>query len=232
MTRAHPAVSILCSLLLCPDLPAQEPGAATPAVGYVQLINGVTLDTPTHIRLGRLKLMGGKPVPPGGVSGMLGLAAGPHDFEITNESCDPPTLTGTIEIEDGKTFAHIFYTESKTDKEGVTTHRLQYSTQKRQHEHTEPKLSLISLSAEPLITVEVGDRAHLLNTRVAVEIPVELDARITVRQQGRTLDTIAIATPAHYLAFLLDRPDGEGQKLVYIFNKKIIYEPPKERPAP
>ncbi|MCB1232619.1 MAG: hypothetical protein KDN19_20395 [Verrucomicrobiae bacterium] len=217
----------LC-LLVVPSSHSQENSSEPPAVGYIQLVNGVALKAPTYLSFGKLKMMGGKPMPPGGISGMLGMIAGPYDFEISNADCDPPKLTGTVEIEDGKTFAQIFYIESKTDKEGKMTHHLRSSTLTKQHEHTEPKLSLVSLSEEPLIQVEVGKNAYQLNSRYATEVPVAFDDELTIKQSGRVLDEITISTPAHYMAFFYDRSDGKGQEVVHIFNKKIVYEPLRE----
>ena len=219
----------LLSLALASSLFAQDNAEEKPAVGYIQLINGIALESPTFIQFGALKMMGGKAMPPGSVSGMLGMYAGPYDFEVTNEACDPPTLSGTVELENGKTFAQIFYVETETNDDGETTHQLRATTLKKQHEHTEPKLSLVSLSQEPLIQVEVGSQAHLLNARNATEVAVELDQELAVKQNGETLDVIGIATPAHYIAFFYDRADGKGQEMVYVFNKQIVYEPLRKR---
>lgn len=230
-----PDISIIAALTLgTMPLPTvaqqQEPDEVLEGVGFLQIVNGVSTGKPTFIEFGDVET-GESEIPPGATSGMMGLAPGDYEWEVSNARCKPKSLTGSVTIEAGKTFALVFFNEIKPAKKDgdEDEYHLRQSALTRQQEHTEPKLSLVSLSSRKELSLKVGPGYLNLPQYQAVEVEVKPGAAIKIESGEHLVGTVEAIAPVHYVAFLFDDDSESGLGFSQIQHQQITYDPPKSK---
>ncbi len=215
------------------QLCAQQEGDAIKDVGFVQIVNGVSTDKPTYIKFGDVE-GGESEIPAGATSGMMGLTPGDYTFEVRNSRCDPKKLSGSITIEAGKTFALVFFNDFKKAKEEgeKDEYHLRHTALTRQHEHKEPKLSLVSLSKIVDLSVKVGSKFVTLRQYRAVDVDVKPGDILKLRYGQEVVGTVEAIAPVHYVGFIFDHDTAEsGLGFSQIQHQQIVYDPPTDLDA-
>lgn len=200
-----------------------------PAAGFLNVVNLITLREPTRIELGGFQFNGGEPVPPGGTSGILAIVPGTHTFSISNPGAKPDSVSGPLEVQDGKTVAVICYDEVREFKDGSRESKLRFNVLVESDASKGPRLSLVSLMKQPFVGVEVSGELLSLQARQAHKIEVKVGDSVKIRHEGRTLAEVDIAKPIHYLGFLFEDPKSGEVELSLIQNEKLEYQPPLEK---
>jgi len=220
------------ALILC-KAHAQQEGDAIKDVGFVQIVNGVSTDKPTYIKFGDVE-GGESEIPAGATSGMMGLTPGDYAFEVRNSRCKPDKLTGSITIEAGKTFALVFFNDfKKAGEEGEEDeYQLRHTALTRQHEHREPKLSLVSLSKIVDLSVKVGSKFVTLRQYRAVDVDVEPGDILKLQYGQEVVGTVEAIAPVHYVGFIFDHESSDsGLGFSQIQHQQIVYDPPTDLDA-
>lgn len=211
-------------------LSAQQDGDAIKDVGFVQIVNGVSTGKPTYIKFGDVE-SGESEIRAGAASGMMGLTPGDYAFEVRNSRCKPKTLSGSITIEAGKTFALVFFNDFKKAKEDgdEDEYHLRHTALTRQHEHTEPKLSLVSLSKIVDLSVKVGSKFVTLRQYRAVDVDVKAGDIFKVSYAQKVIGTVEAIAPVHYVGFIFDHDSADsGLGFSQIQHQQIVYDPPTD----
>lgn len=216
---------ILAALAFHPSGLAEE----APQAAYLNVVNLVALREPTRISLGAFALNEGKPMAPGEGSGLLAIRPGSHPFTLENPAAKPSTVSGSLDLEHGRTVAVICYAETEPDGDGNEGHevKLRYSVLV-EGERSGPRLSLVSLLREPFVGVEISGEPATLERNRARGSPVKLGDAVRVVHRGRLLADWEIAKPLHYLGFLYEHPDSGEVELSLIQNERLEYQAPLE----
>ncbi len=205
---------------------AQEPTEA-PSAGFLNIVNLITLKSPTYIELGSFALNGGEPVKAGDSSGVLAIKPGSYPFTLSNAAAKPAKVTGEFTMEADRTVAIICYDEVKQYRDGSEEVKLRY-TVLVESDLTGPRLSLVSLLREPLAGLEVSGDPVTLTPRQAHQRKVALEDEIRIEYGGKTLAEFAIERPVHYLGFLFENIEPGEVGISLIENEKLEYQPPLE----
>lgn len=213
---------------------AQE---SEPTHGFLELVNLISLEEPTTLELGGYDVAGGKPLPPGGSSGIATLLADTYDFTVRNDGAKPSTLTGQVEVPPNGNAKIIFFeqTEKSGDGKGKDEEdekpkaKLLYTILSKKYDGDGPRMTIVSLLDEPADqTVSIGGRNVHIRSRQPYQHEVEEGTEVPVRYQDRLLDTIEIARPIHYLLFLYRDPETKMPALSLVLNEQLEYQPPLE----
>jgi len=221
---------LVACLFAIPHLSARQEGDVIEEVGFVQIVNGVSTDKPTYIKFGDVE-GGESEIPAGATSGMMGLSPGDYTFEVRNSRCQPNKLSGSITIEAGKTFALVFFNDFKKAEEegGKDEYHLRHTALTRQHEHKEPKLSLVSLSKIVDLSVKVGSKFVTLRQYRAVDVDVKPGDILKVRYGQEVVGSIEAIAPVHYVGFIFDHDvAASGLGFSQIQHQQIVYDPPTD----
>jgi hypothetical protein len=202
--------------------------SALPQAGFLNVVNLVTLKEPTYIDLGGFKLNGGEALVAGESSGVLAIIPETYAFTLSNSGAKPESISGSVMIENGKTFAIVCYDEVKEFKDGSKESKLRYNLLVEADEIGGPKLSLISLLDDSIVGVEVCDEAVTLSDRIAYQRKLNLKDELKISIKGRLLTQLEVSKPIHYIGFLFKDPETGEVALSLIQNEKLEYHPPLE----
>ena len=205
----------------------EEPGE-TPVAGYIEIVNLVSLRKPSYLKIADIKIMSGEALPTGETSGKLALIPGSYPYFIRNAGAKPATLNGTVKIENGKSFALVFFDELRKKKDGTVEHKLRSVLLTRQHEKPKSRLTIVSLSRKPSIAIKAGTVRVVLKERAARDIQVKKNDTITLSADSEAIGEIEILKPIQYIVFLYDDPESGKLSMSVISNQKVAYDPPME----
>ena len=222
---------LLLSLLLSGtgDLCSQDKKDEVPVAGFLEIVNLVSLKTPSYLQIADIKIMSGEAVPAGETSGVLALIPGSYPYSIRNTGAKPASLKGTVKIENGRTFALIFFDEIGKKKDGSIRHQLRSVLLTRQHEKPKARLSIVSLSRKPEITIKAGSERIVLREKAARDIAVKKNDTVALAADSGVIGEIEIDKAIQYIAFLYDDPATGNLALTVIKNRRIAYDPPMEK---
>jgi hypothetical protein len=207
------------------DVEAQE---SEVAVGQVEIINAIDVETVTKVQVGQLKMMGGQGMPAGSTSGVLALFAGQHSVMIENALCTPSSLKHSLEIEVDKAFALILYADTKVADDGTAVHEPKILELKKQVEGVKPELVLVSFSRKATVDITMNGKVTPLPAKLPKEVDVKMEDSITFKQGGEPIGMVEILIPGNYIVFFFDKPEGGGLDCVVLEHTKFIYDPPRE----
>ncbi len=200
----------------------------SPQAGFLNVVNLITLKEPTFIELGGFELNGGEPLAAGDSSGVLAIKPETYVFNLSNSGAKPGSVSGSVMIENGKTFAIICYDEVKEYKDGSRESKLRYNLLVEADEIDGPKVSLVSLLDEPIVGVEICGESVTLADRIAFQRKLNLKDDLKISYQGNLLTEIEVSKPVHYIGFLFKDPETGEVALSLIQNEKLEYHPPLE----
>lgn len=211
--------------ILTLPLQAQD-SVESPQAGFLNLVNLITLKSPTFVDLAGFKLNGGEAMAPGDTSGVLAIKPETYSFTLANAGAKPETITGSFTMEQGKTVAIICYDEVKENRDGKREVKLRYNLLIESDEQTGPRLSIVSLLNEPLVGIEVSGVPVTLTERLAHQAKVSLNEEVTIVHKGRTLAGFEVTKPVHTILFLFENPETGEVEISMIQNEKLEYHPP------
>ncbi len=217
----------LIAVIVTGSLRGQE-AAEEPQAGFLNLVNLITLKSPTFVDLAGFKLNGGEAMAPGDTSGLLAIKPETYSFTLSNAAAKPETITGSFTMEQGKTVAIICYDEVKENRDGMREAKLRYNLLIESDEPTGPRLSIVSLLNQPLVGIEVSGVPVTLTERLAHQAKVSLNEEITIVHKGRTLAGFEVIKPVHTILFLFEDPGTGEVEISMIQNEKLEYHPPLE----
>ncbi|MEM7147788.1 MAG: hypothetical protein AAF591_21985 [Verrucomicrobiota bacterium] len=204
-------------------------GQEEPAnVGHLRVVNTIALETPTMVQVGSIKMMGGRGMPAGSTSGIMTLYARSYTIAVENALCTPPSISKSIEIEAGKTFAAILYTDIRVADDGTVEHEPKILELKKQVENKDPTLVLVSMSNRETVDVTLRGKVVTLRAKQPKEVAVKLDETVGIKSGDVELEALEILSPINYIVFLFDEPGGKGLQSVVLQHKKVVYDPPQE----
>ncbi|MDF1823342.1 MAG: hypothetical protein P1U68_01800 [Verrucomicrobiales bacterium] len=217
---ALPGISAL------PTLSAQED--FTDQAGILQVMNLVSLKTPTYMSLDAFKFNRGEPVEIGSGSGSLALRPGELTFSIANPGAKPATATLPINIENGKSVVVICYDEVKSFKDGSEEARLRFSVLTEAPPTTVPELTLVSLMTEESISLSIEGRPYRVKPKSPVDIDIADKETVAIKSGKKTLIDFESERPGHYIVFLFQDPEAGEPSASLVHNETLEYHPPRE----
>ncbi|HRQ90015.1 MAG TPA: hypothetical protein PLA50_14545 [Bacteroidia bacterium] len=194
-----------------------------PGASFLTVVNLVTLREPTLIELADFALNGGKPIPPGGSSGILAIRPGTHPLSVRNPGASPGSVTTALELEPDQTTVAVCYDEVR--KPG-TRPILRINLIVDRDETDAPRLSLVSLLPSPQAVVGISGEAVTLQARVAHRRPMAVGDRIVISHRGSVLADFEAEAAVHAIGFLFENPESGEVELTLIQNEKLVYQPP------
>lgn len=218
-----PAITLLI-LLLRASAPAED--APPPAAGFLQVINLISLKTPTFISLGKFAFDDGKAIPTGDSSGMLAILPSTHTLTVTNEGAKPKEVTTPLEIQNGRNLVVICYDEVVEFKDGSKESKLRFSLLVETPEKDKARISLVSLLRKPVVEANIGKTKLTLAYRKAQQVDATIDDVVLIGVGGNTVGEIEIIKPLHYIAFLYEDPKTGKNALSVVQNEKLEYQAP------
>lgn len=218
-----PALTVLLPLLLT-SAPAQD--GLPPEAGFLQVVNLISLKSPTYITLGTFAFDDGKPVPTGDSSGMLAIRPSKHTLTVTNEGAKPKEVTTPLEVENGRNLVVICYDEVIEFKDGSKESKLRFSILVETPEKDKARISLVSLLRKPVVEANIGKTKVTLAYRKAQQVDATIDDVVRIGVGGNTVGDIEIIKPLHYIAFLYEEPETGEISLSVVQNEKLEYQAP------
>lgn len=195
--------AILWSLTLTYPLSGQE--LAPGNEGYVEVVNTISLKTPTQLAFGREASPAYFDFEPGMQTGTMPLFSGDYQIRVKNEGCIKPEAVEKLTLLPGAYHTVILYTDLE-ERKGEMVPRLRMSIISGERKAGEPKLSVISLSVKPIIDVKIGAQTVALPSRRVQHFPVKMDDEVSIKQGANTIVTVEVTTPVAHIVFLYDQP--------------------------
>jgi len=214
-------------LLFAPRSGAQQPGEPV-AAGFFKAVNLVSLETPTRMRLGKFEFDEGRPIAAGDNSGTLALKPDEYTFTVSNEGATPASRSVAIPLQNGAHVVAMCYDETVESDDGGAETKLRVNLLREAPPTDEPKVSLVSLLKESIVSVQIAGKGAMLHDRRAHRIEAAIDEVIPVRHDGETVGEIEVTEAAHYIAFLFREPESGAIALSLIQNERLEYQPPLE----
>lgn len=206
--------------------------------GFVKVVSAVSTGSPSYVELGTIQLFAENGMQAGDASGFMSLVPKEYTYKIANKGATPPLLEGTIEIENDKTVALVFYTEAKRKKDGTIEHTLKVTPLTKETKEETTRLSLVSLSQSELLEVKVAGSFYQLPRQRAVEVPVKPNKTIAVKYREEDIGELETFEGFHVFGFFFDTDDGPAmnsialEKIDFIPPKTSFDDEPKEQPEP
>lgn len=222
---------LLCHLVLFSGIPglfAQEE-KDSPQAGFLNVVNLITLKSPTFIEFGGFSLNGGEAIAPGESSGILAIKPNTYALIISNEGAKPKKVSGDFLLENGKSVAIICYDEVKEFKDGSKETKLRFTVLVEVEETSGPRLSLVSLLKEPLTGVVVSGKGVPIAPGGVYREEIVMGQRVTIVHDGELLADLEMAKPNHAIGFFYRDPMSDEIRLSLIQNEKLEYQPPLDR---
>lgn len=212
---------LLCAVLLGPNLPAQDfaPGNE----GYVEIVNAVHLKAPTELSFTRAANPAFYELDAGSSTGVMPLYTGEYQIRLRNKLCIQPEISSTLTLAPG-TYHTVVLSADLEQRDGKTIPRLHISIISGERSVDEPKLSIVSLSAKPVVNLNVSGRDLAFEARRVRHIPVKMDDQVSIKQGRKTIATAEITTPVMHIVFLYDQP-GTGT-LGHVLIRQTLMLPP------
>lgn len=213
---------LTATLLALPVAGAQD----LPDAGFLKVVNLVSLETPTFISLGSFAFDDGQPILAGEDSGLLALPPDDYTVTVSNEGAKPSSTSMNVKVTDGDNTVVMCYDESSERQDGTIVSKLAFATLVEEPAQDRPRLSIVSLLKQQTTPVRIDGETVILSDRRAHRIEPELNREISIQVDTTTLESIDIAKPIHYIAFLYRDPENGNIALSLIQNEKLEYHPP------
>ncbi len=194
--------------------------------GFLQMVNLVSLKTPSFIEVAGLSMAGGEPVPTGESSGVVALIPNIYRFSVANESAKPRSRGGSVTVENGKNVIIVFFDEEKEYRDGSKETKLRFTIFRELGGNPGAKLSLVSLSNRESLKITAGLKRLTLAGRRSQVIEVELEDEVDIQFEGESLGEIEIDKPIHYIGFLFDNPETGEPEMSVIQEQRLTYQAP------
>ncbi len=200
-----------------------------PEVGYVRILNLITLSEPSYVAMGELILNDGEPLSIGDNSGIIAIFPGNHSLEIRNATATPKVFRMELKVESGKVLTVTSY-DAATDQSagalGPSRIRCHLMSEEATKSDSEPRLSLVSFLKSPLIQVNVSGHLVTLSPQQEYQAPVIDGKEIRVSVQNQLLETWRAEKSIHYLAFLYRESKTERLKIALLENRALRPDAP------
>ncbi len=212
------------AVVSCSSLTAQEDPSTQ--AGMLQVMNLVSLKTPTFMSLDGFKFNQGEPIEIGSGAGSLALRPSSLTFSIANPGAKPTTASLPVEIENGKTIVVICYDEVKQFKDGSEEAKLRFSVLSEAPPTRNPELTLVSLLTEKVASLSIEGRPFLVQPKMPLKVEIAGKTSIAIKSSNNTLIDFETERPGHYLVFLFEDPETNALSASLIHNEKLEYKPP------
>lgn len=209
------------------SLIAQEEKEA-PQAGFLNVVNLITMKTPTFIEFGGFPLNGGDAIPPGESSGILAIKPNTYALSISNAGAKPKKVSGDFLLENGKSAAIICYDEVKEFRDGSKETKLRFTVLVEAEGTSGPRLSLVSLLKEPLTGVVVSGKGVPIAPGGVYREEIAKGERVTIVHDGEMLADLEMTKSNHAIGFFYRDPKSGEIRLSLIQNEKLEYHPPLE----
>jgi len=197
-----------------------------PQAGYLQVINLVSLKSPTYINLGSFAFYSGNPIPTGESSGTLAIKPKTHTLLVRNDAAKPKEATTPVEIIHGRNVVVICFDEMVEYKNGSKETKLRFSLLVETPNSEEYRLSVVSLLRQQEVAAVIGGTPATLLYRKAHKVDAKLDEVVGVSVGAKSIGVVEILKPAHYIAFLYEEPETGEISLSVVQNEKLEYQAP------
>ena len=184
---------------------AQEPELAPGSEGYVEIVNTISLKSPTQLAFGREASPAYFEVTPGMKTGTMPLYSGDYKILVKNEQCIKPEISEKLTLTAGTYHTVILYTDLE-ERNGEMVPRLRVSAITGERKTGEPKLSIISLSTKPVVNVTVGGQGVALTPKRVQNFDVKMNDAVSIKQGGEMIVNVEFTTPVTHIVFLYDQP--------------------------
>lgn len=207
------------SLLLSQDAEQRPDGP-----GYLNVLNLVSLETPTFLSVADFDYREGSPVLVGSESGFIALRPGTYPFTIRNEGAKPTEESFPITVEVGKNVIVICYAESEEQEDGTISSRLRGTVLTELSKADLPRLSVVSLLDESQIPGRLAQDQVLFPQKRALSRKVELRDLVEIEIRDISIAEIKISKEAHYMVFLFKEPGTAGISSSLVVDRKFQFQ--------
>lgn len=208
------------------SLQAQE--NFTDEAGILQVMNLISLKTPTYMSLDKFAFNRGEPVEIGAGSGTLALRPSELTLSIANPGAKPETASLPVKIENGKSIVVICYDEVKKFEDGSEEAKLKFSVLMEAPQTEIPELTLVSLVEEKAVPLSIDGRPYQVQPKRPIEVDISDKETVAIRSGNKTLIDFDSDRPGHYIVFLFVDPETGEFSASYLHNEKLEYHPPLE----
>lgn len=217
----------LVSLFTSFTLVSASFGQSTERPGFLNVLNLVSVDSPTYLNIADFLFQEGEPVITGSESGFIALKAGTYPFTIRNEAATPKEETFPITIEPEKNVVVICFSESTQQEDGSITVKLQGTVLTELLETDLPRLSVVSLLEAGELPGRIGDRQVLFPRKRALFRSVEINDVIKIEARDATIVEVEISKKAHYIVFLFEDPKTRAISSGLVVNREFEFQSPE-----